>query len=113
MPGFEVIMIFTHTTHTTHTHKRLGAHMGKHPLKFYPFAPPPTWCQIIPYNDLQALKKAVQDPNVSGFYMEPIQGEAGVVVPDEGYLKVCKLGSSLSLSLSLYIYTSVSLQVSK
>jgi ornithine--oxo-acid transaminase len=42
---------------------------------------------IIPYNDLQALEKAVQDPNVAAFMVEPIQGEAGVVVPDPGYLK--------------------------
>ncbi len=40
----------------------------------------------IPYNDLDALAKALQDPNVAGFLVEPIQGEAGVVVPDEGYL---------------------------
>lgn len=43
--------------------------------------------EIIPYNDLAALEKAVKDPNVAGFMVEPIQGEAGVVVPDEGYLK--------------------------
>jgi ornithine--oxo-acid transaminase len=42
---------------------------------------------IIPYNDLAALVTALQDPNVAGFMVEPIQGEAGVVVPDEGYLK--------------------------
>lgn len=40
----------------------------------------------IPYNDLDALDKALEDPNVAGFMVEPIQGEAGVVVPDEGYL---------------------------
>ncbi|NNC85917.1 MAG: ornithine--oxo-acid transaminase [Bacteroidia bacterium] len=40
----------------------------------------------IPYNDLAALEKALEDPNVAGFMVEPIQGEAGVVVPDEGYL---------------------------
>jgi len=41
----------------------------------------------IPYNDTQALEKELQDPNVAGFLVEPIQGEAGVNVPDEGYLK--------------------------
>lgn len=48
----------------------------------------------IPYNDLNALKKALEDPDVAGFLVEPIQGEAGVFVPDEGYLskayKMCK-----------------------
>src|SRR5690606_24836316 len=41
----------------------------------------------IPYNDLAALEAALQDSNVGGFLVEPIQGEAGVKVPDEGYLK--------------------------
>ncbi len=49
---------------------------------------------IIPYNDLDALKNALEDPNVAGFMVEPIQGEAGVVVPDEDYLptayKMCR-----------------------
>ena len=49
---------------------------------------------VIPYNDLDALAKALQDPNVAGFLVEPIQGEAGVMVPDEGYLskayQMCK-----------------------
>ncbi len=51
---------------------------------FGPFMP---GFEIIPYNDLAALEKAVQDKNVAGFMLEPIQGEAGVVIPDEGYLK--------------------------
>lgn len=41
----------------------------------------------IPYNDIPALEKALEDPDVAGFLLEPIQGEAGVFVPDEGYLK--------------------------
>lgn len=48
----------------------------------------------IPYNDLNALAEALNDPNVAGFLVEPIQGEAGVFVPDEGYLakasQMCK-----------------------
>ena len=43
---------------------------------------------IIPYNDTEALRQALQDPNVAGFLVEPIQGEAGVVVPDKDYLKI-------------------------
>ncbi len=41
----------------------------------------------IPYNDIPALKKALEDPNVAGFLVEPIQGEAGVYVPEDGYVK--------------------------
>lgn len=41
----------------------------------------------IPYNDIHSLNRALEDPSVVGFLVEPIQGEAGVVVPDEGYLK--------------------------
>ncbi len=43
--------------------------------------------ELIPYNDLVALEKAISDPNVAAFMVEPIQGEAGVVVPHEDYLK--------------------------
>ncbi|XP_061709404.1 ornithine aminotransferase, mitochondrial [Cydia pomonella] len=43
--------------------------------------------ELIPYNDIPALEKALQDPNVAAFMVEPIQGEAGVVIPDDGYLK--------------------------
>jgi len=50
---------------------------------FGPFMP---GYEIIPYNDISALENALKDPNVDAFMVEPIQGEAGVVVPDEGYL---------------------------
>jgi ornithine--oxo-acid transaminase len=55
--------------------------------RFGPYMPGFT---VIPYNDLPALEKALQDPHVAGFLVEPIQGEAGVVVPDEGYLARAK-----------------------
>lgn len=51
---------------------------------FGPFMP---GFELVPYNDTVALEKALQDPNVCAFMVEPIQGEAGVVVPDEGYLR--------------------------
>jgi len=54
---------------------------------FGPFMP---GFEIIPYNDLNALANALQDKHVAGFLVEPIQGEAGVVVPDEGYLAKAK-----------------------
>ena len=50
---------------------------------FGPFMP---GYEIIPYNDISALKNALKDPNVAAFMVEPIQGEAGVVVPDSDYL---------------------------
>jgi len=56
----------------------------------------------VPYNDLGALEKALEDPDVAGFLVEPIQGEAGVVVPDEGYLKksyeMCKTKNVLFIA---------------
>ncbi len=45
---------------------------------------------IIPYNDLEALEEALQDPHVCAFWVEPIQGEAGVIIPDHGYLTKAK-----------------------
>jgi ornithine--oxo-acid transaminase len=55
--------------------------------------------EVIPYNDLAALEKALEDKNVAGFLVEPIQGEAGVFVPDEGFLKkaydLCKKNNVL------------------
>ena len=44
----------------------------------------------IPYNDMAALEAALKDKNVAGFLFEPIQGEAGVLVPDDGYLLKAK-----------------------
>jgi len=41
----------------------------------------------IPFNNISALEQALEDPNVAAFMVEPIQGEAGVFVPDDGYLK--------------------------
>jgi ornithine--oxo-acid transaminase len=54
---------------------------------FGPFMP---GFDIIPYNDLEALGKALEDKNVAAFLVEPIQGEAGILVPDEGYLAKAK-----------------------
>jgi len=51
---------------------------------FGPFVP---GMRQVPYNDLQALEEALQNPRVAAFMVEPIQGEAGVVLPDPGYLQ--------------------------
>jgi ornithine--oxo-acid transaminase len=50
------------------------------------FGPYMPGIEIIPYNDLVALENALKDPNTAGFLVEPIQGEAGVFVPEDGYL---------------------------
>ena len=66
---------------------------------FGPFMP---GYEIIPYNNINALKKALKDPCVAGFMVEPIQGEAGVVVPDENYLfdayKLCRQNNVLFIA---------------
>ena len=67
--------------------------------QFGPFMPGYT---MIPYNDLWALEIALQDPNVCAFWVEPIQGEAGVIIPDEGYLsgakKLCEKYNALFMA---------------
>jgi ornithine--oxo-acid transaminase len=55
--------------------------------QFGPYAP---GFVVIPYNDAPALARALEDPDTAGFLVEPIQGEAGVVVPDEGYLRLAR-----------------------
>ena len=66
---------------------------------FGPFTP---GFEVIPYNDIAALETALQDTNVVAFLVEPIQGEAGVVVPDEGYLAkaaaMCKAANVLLIA---------------
>ena len=57
------------------------------PLSYKDFGPYMPGYDLIPYNDLNALEKELKDPNVAAFMVEPIQGEAGVVVPDDGYLE--------------------------
>lgn len=67
--------------------------------RFGPFTP---GFERIPYDDLPALEKALEDPNVAGFLLEPIQGEAGVYVPQAGYLKkayeLCKARNVLFMA---------------
>ena len=68
--------------------------MSTDPDSYKGFGPYTPGFVTIPYNDTEALEKALEDPNVAGFLVEPIQGEAGVYVPDEGYLskayELCK-----------------------
>ena len=66
---------------------------------FGPFMP---GYEIIPYNDIDALKASLSDPNIAAFMVEPIQGEAGVVVPDDDYLisayNLCKENNVLFIA---------------
>ncbi|MFN3849457.1 MAG: ornithine--oxo-acid transaminase [Spirosomataceae bacterium] len=67
------------------------------------FGPFMTGIEVVPYNDLEALENAlINDPYVAGFIVEPIQGEAGVYVPDDNYLpsayKLCKASNVLFIA---------------
>ncbi|MEN8230418.1 MAG: ornithine--oxo-acid transaminase [Bacteroidota bacterium] len=68
--------------------------MSTDPDSYKGFGPYTPGFVTIPYNDTDALAKALEDPNVAGFLVEPIQGEAGVYVPDSGFLskayELCK-----------------------
>eukprot|EP00604_Paraphysomonas_vestita_P001802 CAMPEP_0174821284 /NCGR_PEP_ID=MMETSP1107-20130205/6131_1 /TAXON_ID=36770 /ORGANISM="Paraphysomonas vestita, Strain GFlagA" /LENGTH=310 /DNA_ID=CAMNT_0016038131 /DNA_START=239 /DNA_END=1167 /DNA_ORIENTATION=+ len=57
------------------------------PSSYHHYGPYMQGFEIVDYNDLNALEAAISDPNTASFMVEPIQGEAGVVVPDPGYLQ--------------------------
>ena len=57
------------------------------PVSYKGFGPYMPGYDLIPYNDLNALENELKDPSVAAFMVEPIQGEAGVVVPNDGYLE--------------------------
>ena len=57
------------------------------PSSFEGFGPFLSGFELIEYNNLNALEEAIKDPNTAAFMVEPIQGEAGVIVPDNNYLK--------------------------
>ncbi len=61
--------------------------MSTDPDSYKGFGPYTPGFEVVPYNDVEALENALDDPYVAGFLVEPIQGEAGVYVPDDGYLK--------------------------
>lgn len=57
------------------------------PSSYKGFGPYLPGFELVPYNNLETLEQALQDPHVAAFMVEPIQGEAGVVLPDDGYLQ--------------------------
>ena len=85
IPHHEAIIIAVQKNFHGRTTTVISASTDNNSTKdFGPFMP---GFQIIPYNDLEALEEAAKNPNVCGFWFEPIQGEAGVYVPEEGYLR--------------------------
>ena len=76
--------------------------MSNDPDSYKGFGPYTPGFEIVPYNDLDALEKSLEDENVVAFLVEPIQGEAGVYVPDDGYLKksydLCKAKNVLFIA---------------
>lgn len=72
------------------------------PLSTNDFGPFMPGYEVIPYNDLSSLEESLKDPNVAAFMVEPIQGEAGVVVPDDDYLlkayELCKINNVLFIA---------------
>ncbi len=60
------------------------------PSSYKGFGPYMPGFELVPYNNIAALEKSFQDKNVAAFMVEPIQGEAGVVIPDEGYLQAVR-----------------------
>ena len=76
--------------------------MSSDPDSYKGFGPYTPGFEVVPYNDLDALEKSLEDENVVAFLVEPIQGEAGVYVPDDGYLKkaydICKAKNVLFIA---------------
>ena len=76
--------------------------MSTDPDAYKGFGPYTPGFVTVPYNDLDALEAELKDPNVAAFLVEPIQGEAGVYVPDDGYLKksfdLCKANNVLFIA---------------
>jgi len=76
--------------------------MSTDPDSYKGFGPYTPGFEVVAYNDIPALEKALEDPNVAAFLVEPIQGEAGVYVPEDGYLKkayaVCKAKNVLFIA---------------
>lgn len=84
VPDNEAIIIFAENNFHGRTMGAISA--SNDPSSYADYGPLVPNIIRIPYNDISALSKALENPNVASFIVEPIQGEAGVVVPDEGYL---------------------------
>lgn len=76
--------------------------MSTDPDSYKGFGPYTPGFKVVEYNDIDTLKEALSQANVAGFLVEPIQGEAGVYVPDDGYLRtaydLCKANNVLFIA---------------
>lgn len=85
IPANQAKMVFVEGNFHGRTISSISA--STDPTSYGGFGPLVPGYVIVPYNDLKAIENAFGDPNVAGIVFEPIQGEAGVVVPDAGYVK--------------------------
>jgi ornithine--oxo-acid transaminase len=85
VPGNKARIIFAENNFWGRTLAAISA--STDPLSYKGFGPYMPGFEVIPFNDLPALEKALQHKEVAAFMVEPIQGEAGVIIPDEGYLE--------------------------
>lgn len=89
IPKNQAVIVFAENNFWGRTLAAISSSTDESSYKnFGPFMP---GYEIVRYNDLSALEKSLQNKNVAAFMVEPIQGEAGVMVPDEGYLKEVRL----------------------
>ena len=89
IPENKAVILFAENNFWGRTLAAISA--SSDPLSYKNFGPYMPGFELVAYNDLATLEKALQNPAVAAFMVEPIQGEAGVVVPDEGYLSKVKL----------------------
>jgi ornithine--oxo-acid transaminase len=85
IPDNQAIIVFAENNFWGRTQAAISS--STDPSSFKGFGPYMPGYQIVPYNDLPAVEQALSNPNVAAFMVEPIQGEAGVMVPNEGYLQ--------------------------
>ncbi|MFN5361047.1 MAG: ornithine--oxo-acid transaminase [Bacteroidota bacterium] len=85
VPDNEAIIVFVEGNFWGRTLAAISS--SNDPSSYAGFGPYMPGFISVPYNDLTALEAVLQNPNVAGFMLEPIQGEAGVVIPDDGYLR--------------------------
>jgi ornithine--oxo-acid transaminase len=85
IPENQAVIVFAENNFWGRTQAAISS--STDPSSYKGFGPYMPGYQIVPYNDLSALEQALRNPNVAAFMVEPIQGEAGVMVPDDGYLQ--------------------------